>query len=104
LPRTVLYEVDIGDHARKRHFREVLRGHVVRFTVQLEVWHHGTWKPVVRYDGHHGFPHVDVYRKDGRKRKKRLDMLFEDALTVADNDIRERTGVYLERFLRGDWP
>ena len=47
---------------------------------------------------------MDVYRKDGRKRKKRLDMLFEDALTFADNDIRERTGMYLERFLRGDWP
>jgi hypothetical protein len=34
----------------------------------------------------------------------RLDMSFEDALTFADNDIRERAGMYLKRFLRGDWP
>ena len=33
----------------------------------------------------------------------RLDMSFKVALTFADNDIRERAGMYLERFLRGDW-
>ena len=104
MTRTVQYVAEINDRARKRHIHEVLRGHVVWFTVQLEVWHDDVWQPVVRYDGHHGFPHVDVYRRDGRKRKMRLDMSFEDALTFADNDIRERWGIYLERFLRGDWP
>lgn len=59
---------------------------------------------VVRYDRHHGFPHKDIYRKNGQSRKMHLDMSFEDALTFAENDIRERTGMYLERFLRGEWP
>jgi hypothetical protein len=31
-------------------------------------------------------------------------MSFEDALTVADTDIRERWEIYIERFLRGEWP
>ena len=104
MTRTVLYEADIGDHARKRHFHVVLRGHVVKFTVQLEVWHDDAWQPIVRYDGSHGFSHVDVFRRDGRKRKVRLYMSFDEALTAADNDIRERSWIYLERFLRGDWP
>jgi len=31
-------------------------------------------------------------------------MSFKEALVFADKDIRDRWGMYLQRFLRGDWP
>jgi hypothetical protein len=74
------------------------------FTVQLEVWHDAKWNPAVRYDGSHGFPHKDVFRLSGESRKEPLKMSFKEALVFADKDIRDRGGMYLQRFLRGDWP
>lgn len=102
MTRQVLYVFEIDRNARVRHVHRMDHGRVAGCTVQLEVWHNAGWRVVVRYDCHHGFPHKDIYRKNGQSRKMHMDMSFEDALTVADTDIRERWQIYIERFLRGE--
>lgn len=104
MPRQVGYIRDLSGNARKRHAHKTDQGKVLGFTVQLEVWHDAKWNPIVRYDGSHGFPHKDVFRRNGESRKEPLKMSFQEALVFADKDIRERWETYLQRFLRVDWP
>lgn len=104
MPRQVGYIRDLSGNARIRHAHETDQGKVLEFTVQLEVWHDDKWNPIVRYDGSHGFPHKDVFRRRGESQKVPLKMSFKDALVFADTDIRDRWEMYLRRYLRGDWP
>ena len=39
---------------------------LLAFTVQFEVWTGDTWRPAVRYDSAHGYPHRDVLDWEGR--------------------------------------
>ena len=75
---------------------------MLAFTVQLEVFINGLWRPAVRYDSAHGFAHRDRYFLDGRSTKTQLDINFHEALTFADEDIRENWDAYRDRFLRGE--
>ena len=95
------YVVPLGENARKRHFHETLKGKVTRFVVQLEVLVNDRWCVVVRYDCAHGFAHVDWYYIDGRKVKKELHLDLDEALTLADEDIRENWKSYQRAFLEG---
>lgn len=104
MSRQVRYIRRLSENARKRHVHETDRGRVRSFTVQLEVRRHGRWEPIVRYDGAHGFPHKDVFRRNGESRKIPLRMSFREALVFADRDIRGEWESYLQRFLRGDRP
>jgi hypothetical protein len=104
VPRQVRYIRRLSENARKRHVHETDRGRVRGFTVQLEVWHDTKWEAIVRYDGSHGFPHKDLFRRNGESRKVPLKMSFKEALVFADKDIRDRWEMCLQRFLRGDWP
>jgi len=40
----------------------------------------------------------------GQCKKIRLYMSYEDALTLADDDINENWELYRERFLKGNYP
>jgi hypothetical protein len=100
--RITEYVWALGENARKRHYHEAGRGEVRVFTVQLEVFLEGKWQPVVRYDSAHGFAHRDRYFLDGRSTKTNLDIDFKEALTFADEDIRDNWQAYRDRFLRGD--
>ena len=104
MPRQVGYIRDLSENARKRHAHETDQGRVLGFTVQLEVWHDDKWKPIVRYDGSHGFPHKDIFRRSGESRKVPLKMSFKEALVFADQEIGDRWEMCLQRFLQGDWP
>ena len=95
------YVVPLGENARKRHFHETLKGRVTRFVVQLEVLVNDRWHVVVRYDCAHGFAHVDRHYIDGRKVKKELHLDLDEALTLADEDIRENWKSYQRAFLEG---
>ncbi len=55
--------------------------------VQLEVRMEGVWKEVIRYDCAHGYAHRDTYNLLGKQKKENLLLGFEDALTLADDDI-----------------
>ncbi len=97
-----LYLLTLND--RKRHEHVTERGRVVRFTVQYETFIHGEWRPVVRYDTAHGFPHIDRIFQGGYAEKIPLLVPdLADALTLADDDIDENWPRYKEEFLKR-WP
>jgi hypothetical protein len=90
----------LGEGVQKRHRHETVRGKVVAFTVQLEIWLESAWLPIVRYDAAHGFAHRDIYETPRRKRKERIDLDLSDALTLADRDIDRNWSRYVEGFRR----
>jgi hypothetical protein len=69
--------------------------------VQLEIFYNKKWLPVVRYDAAHGFSHIDRYRKDGTKTKSKVDLTWNDALTLAEEDIKENWKAYATKFMEG---
>jgi len=81
---------------------KLIQGRVTNFTVQLEVFVDRHWKVVVRYDFAHGFAHIDQYFPDGRKVKNEPYLKISEALTLADEDIKENWKAYQEAFLRGE--
>jgi len=97
----VEYVIPLGENVRKRHYHEAERGRIKSFVVQLEAFIEQGWKPVIRYDCVHGFPHIDYYDKRGEKKKEKLNMTLEDALVLADEDIKENRTKYIERFMKG---
>ena len=98
------YVRPLGQGARKRHYHETQRGRIVAFVVQLEVEFRGSWVPVVRYDMAHGRAHIDLYQTPARKAKQFLTLSPAEALTLADEDIKENWERYRKEFLRRDKP
>lgn len=99
-----LYIVPYSRDVRKRHYHKTDRGRVVNFVVQLEVEVKGEWKPLVRYDCSHEFVHRDSYNLKGRQKKAELNLSYEDALTLADEDIDDNWESYRSTFLKGRYP
>jgi len=95
------YVIPLGDGVRKRHYHESEKGKVTAFVVQLEVFVKNQWREVIRYDSAHGFAHVDRYYLNGRKIKKKLDLDLSEALTLADEDIKENWKAYQRAFIGG---
>lgn len=95
------YVIPLGENARKRHYHETEKGEVAAFAVQLEVFVNDQWREVIRYDSGHGFAHIDRYYLDGRKVKKELNLKLNEALSLADEDIRENWNAYKKAFLEG---
>lgn len=96
------YIIPYSEDVRKRHYHKAIKGKVVKFVVQLEVAYEGIWKEVVRYDCTHGFAHRDAYNLRGKHVKEELHLNFEDALTLADDDIDDNWESYKHRFLQGE--
>jgi hypothetical protein len=98
------YTRALGENARKRHSHKTERGTVIDFIVQLEVKINEAWRPVIRYDCAHDFSHVDRYNTDGQQEKERLQLPYDEALTLADEDIDLHWETYKSRFLEGRFP
>ena len=98
------YIIPYSNDVRKRHYHKTSRGKVEKFVVQLEVEYEGRWKEVVRYDCAHNFAHRDSYNLAGRNKKEGLSLGFEEALTLADDDIDDNWELYTQRFLEGAMP
>ena len=98
------YIVPYSENARKRHYHQTYRGKVTKFMVQLEVKYKGIWREVVRYDCAHGYVHRDSYNLRNERRKEELYLTFEDAITLADDDIDENWEIYKDTFLKGNIP
>jgi hypothetical protein len=96
------YIITYSEDVRKRHYHKTTRGKVEKFMVQLEVKYERKWKEVVRYDCAHGYAHRDSYNLRGKHTKDELYLSFEDALTLADDDIDDNWETYKHRFLEGD--
>jgi len=65
---------------------------------------HHEGKEVIRYDCAHDYAHKDCYNIKEQCRKINLYLDYEDALTLADDDINDNWEIYREKFLRGDFP
>jgi len=96
----ILLDID----ARKRHYHITKVGRIIKFAVQLEVKIGGSWKQVIRYDCSHNYAHKDCYNVEGRSKKINIFLDYDNALTLADDDINENWGIYRARFLRGGFP
>jgi hypothetical protein len=98
------YVIPLGERARKRHYHETRRGRIVAFVVQLEVELQGVWLPVIRYDMAHGRAHVDLYETPKRKKKRFLELAPGEAMTLAEEDIKENWEEYQVDFFRRNKP
>ena len=96
----LLFDVD----ARKRHYHITEFGKIIKFVVQLEVRSGGPWKEVIRYDCSHDYVHKDCYNIKGQRKKIILNLNYEDALILADEDINENWKIYREKYLEGRFP
>lgn len=78
------------------------RGRVMDFTVQLECWIEDRWRPIVRYDTAHGCPHRDILDWEGGVAEKlwlAVTLSFNEALILAEDDLKANADVYREQFL-----
>lgn len=98
------YTLPVWIDTRIRHYHRTEKGRVLKFLIQLEAEVEGSWKEVIRYDTAHGYAHIDRFNIKGRKRKERLRLNFNEALTRAERDIKQNWLIYRERFLKGEFP
>jgi hypothetical protein len=77
-----------------------IRGSVVSFVVRLMRQTGGRWLNVARYDTAHGQPHRDILDRRGWIVCKDwlTGMSFEEALTLAKNDLVTNYENYIETF------
>jgi hypothetical protein len=77
------------------------RGKIVDIVVQYESRVKEKWYPIVRYDCSHGFFHRDILTPKGEKIKQAIPINnLKDALTYAEQDIKDRWEWYKENFKR----
>jgi hypothetical protein len=89
-----------GDVIRVR--LDVDRGQVTAFTLQLETFVDGRWRPVVRYDSAHEQPHRDLLDWDGHVIDKFWlppTMTNKQAVRYAEQDLSENGAAYRDAFL-----
>lgn len=86
---------------RRRHLHIAKKGRVLEFTVQYETKLRGQWVPVVRYDTAHGYAHQHILHVNGREEKKLMEIEdYNEALTLAENDLRDNWHRYQATFLK----
>ncbi len=93
------YVIPLGEKVRKRHRHEAKKGRVASFAVQLEVFTQDKWKVAIRYDSAHGYSHIDKFYRNGRSVKKELHLNLKEALTLADEDIKDNWKAYRKAFM-----
>ncbi|MBI4684543.1 MAG: hypothetical protein HY755_05035 [Nitrospirae bacterium] len=78
---------------------DIIKGKVVDIVVQFESRIKDKWYPIVRYDCSHGFFHRDLLTPYGEKTKQPIPIKnLKDALTYAEQDIKDRWEWYKEKF------
>jgi hypothetical protein len=89
-----------GDVVRVR--LDIDLGQVTAFTLQLETFVDGRWRPVVRYDSAHDHPHRDLLDWDG----KVVDKFWlsptdshKEIVRAAEQDLNENASAYRDAFL-----
>ena len=78
------------------------KGIVTDVVIQYESKIKDKWHPIVRYDCSHGFFHRDILNPKGEKIKQPISIKnLNDALTYAEQDIKDRWEWYKEKFKKG---
>ncbi|MBI5638990.1 MAG: hypothetical protein HZA17_01060 [Nitrospirae bacterium] len=81
---------------------EIEKGAIKDIVVQYESKIRGKWYAIVRYDCSHGFFHRDVMVPRGETIKQAIQISnLKDALTYAEQDLKDRWEWYKERFKKG---
>jgi hypothetical protein len=76
----------------------VEKGVVVQYESRIKE----KWYCIVRYDCSHGFFHRDMLNVKGEEIKQSISINnLKDALTYAEQDVRDRWEWYKERFKKG---
>ena len=72
---------------------------------QLELLVESKWKPVVRYDNAHDFPHRDVLDMRGNIIEKKLLNLgtLQEIVEYAEQDLADRVDWYVAKFIKQRW-
>jgi hypothetical protein len=74
---------------------------LTQYTVQLEIYHQGSWQPVVRYDNAHGFCHCDTIHPDGTQDKTPLFIGdANETFTAAIKELRAHWVTHRDRYLK----
>ena len=85
------------DRLRVEAYKE--KNEILEFVVQYEAEILNKWRPIVRYDTHHGFAHRDLLHADGSSEKEPL--WWQDynlSLTYATEDLKHNWQKYRQRF------
>jgi hypothetical protein len=95
-------EISPNGEDRLRIKLTIEKGEVSDIVVQYESKIKDKWYPIVRYDCHHGFFHRDVLNAKGENVKQAIPIdNLKDALTYAEQDIKDRWEWYKEKFRKG---
>lgn len=95
-------ELSLDGEDRLRIKIEIEKGTVKDVVAQYESKIKDTGHPIVRYDCSHGFFHRDLLNSKGEKTKQIIQIQnLKDALTYAEQDIKDRWEWYKERFKKG---
>lgn len=93
--------LDEFERERVRMKIHVEKGNLIDIVVQYESFINDKWRPIVRYDCSHGFFHRDVMKPNGEKEKQLIAITkLKDALSYAEQDIKDRWEFYKERFTK----
>ena len=99
------YVVLLAPDCRRRHVHRQVGKWITEFSVQIEMPIGGQWQAVVRYDTAHGVAHRDLFHGDGSVEKTPLQVTsLNEALTVAENDLRANWERYRHAFLNERGP
>ena len=91
---------DGEDRLRIRIEKE--KGKVQDVVVQYESKIRDKWYSIVRYDCSHGFFHRDIMNPKGAAIKQAIQIQnLKDALSYAEQDLKDRWEWYKERFRKG---
>jgi len=95
-------EISPDGNDRLRIKISITKGASTDIVVQYESRIMNKWHPIVRYDCSHGFFHRDILHPKGETTKQAIPIQnLKDALTYAEQDIKDRWEWYKERFKKG---
>lgn len=95
------YVVLLAPDCRRRHVHCQVGKWITEFNVQIELFIGEQWRAIVRYDTGHGFAHRDLLHGDGSVENIPLHVAsFNEALTIAENDLRAHWAHYRHAFLK----
>jgi len=84
---------------RYRLYCEIERGQVIVFRVQYEAFMYDKWRPIVRYNTAHGFPHRDLLHPNRPAEKTEYPGWSNaEVLTAGQEDIKRNWQAYRAQY------
>lgn len=101
MEKAVEFVIEFDQTCRLRECFIKSRGVILEFAIQLEIEVERKWVAIRRYDTAHGFFHCDIIHADRQMEKQPIPAAnFNEALTIAEHDLRQFWKIYRDEFLR----